>query len=95
MSELDRRGELRGRDQSCGGGERVGEQPLGRSTDERDQGAERAGQGGDRVVGTEEARWVVLSGRVREHRLLERGERPRLDDLGRDGAGEPGEDQRR
>ncbi len=30
-----------------------------------------------------------------EHRLFERGERPRLDDIGRDGAGQRGEDQRR
>ena len=37
----------------------------------------------------------MLSGGVRQHRLLERRERARLDDVGRDGAGEPGEDQRR
>jgi hypothetical protein len=32
---------------------------------------------------------------VGEHRLFERGERPGLDDVGRDGAGQGGEDQRR
>ena len=37
----------------------------------------------------------MLPGCVGEHRLLERGERPRLDDVGGDGAGEAGEDQRR
>ena len=35
----------------------------------------------------------MLAGGVREHRLFERGERPRFDDVGRDGAGESGEDQ--
>jgi hypothetical protein len=37
----------------------------------------------------------VLAGGVGEHRLLERGERPRLDDVGGDGAGQTGEDERR
>ena len=37
----------------------------------------------------------MLAGGVREHRLLERGEWPRFDDVGGDGAAEPGDDQRR
>src|SRR5918995_1127030 len=86
---------MSGDEQSDAGGERVGEQPLGRAADERDQGAERAGQGRDRVVGAEELRPLLDGGGVREHRLLERGEGPGLDDLGRDGPAETGEDERR
>jgi hypothetical protein len=76
-------------------GERVDEQPLGRAADERDKRPERAGERRDRVVGAEQLRSVLDGGCVREHRLLERRERSRFDDLGRDGAGESGEDQHR
>src|SRR5205823_3888314 len=66
--------ESEGCGEAGGGSERVGEQPVRGGAGEGDQGAERAREGGDRVVVAEQA------GRVRpgvgEHCLLERGERP-------------------
>ena len=95
VAPLDRRGEVSRGEQTGARCERVDEQPLRRGADEREQRPQRAGERRDRVVGAEE----TASGRgrrcVRQHRLLERGERTGLDDVGRDGAAEPGEDQRR
>src|ERR687887_254740 len=64
-----------------------GEEPKSASN-----AAERAGKRGDGVVGAEQARDVAAG--VGEHRLLERGERSRLDHVGRDGAGQGGDEQR-
>ena len=63
------------------------QQPLRLDVEERDEaGRQRAGGACERrhgVVGPEEPRRIEASGRAREHGLLQRRERPRLDDLGR------------
>jgi hypothetical protein len=84
LTPLDRGRKPGGREQSRCCGERVGEQPPRRRADECDQRAERAGEGRDRVVRAEEAGGLAAG--MGQHRLLERGERPRFDDIGRDGA---------
>ena len=56
--------------------------------------AERSGQRRHGVVRAKEARRVAVPADAREHRLFERGERPRLDHLRRNGAREGSEDEK-
>ena len=58
---------------------------------DRRERTERAREGRDRVVRAEEPGRVVPLGRVRKHRLLERGERPRFHDLRRKRSGQGGD----
>jgi len=82
------------------GGDRVGEQPALRAGVEqrrpaRDECAERPGEGCDRARGSEEARRRAIARGVGEHRLLERGERARVEDVGRQRARQCGEQEQR
>ncbi len=94
VSDLDAVREPANRDEPRAGGERVAEEPLRRRPDEREQGAARAGERGDRVVRAEERRRVAALGGVGQHRLLERRERAGLDDVRGNGAGQRCGDER-
>ena len=93
---LDRRAETSSDDDRCGGRDGVCEEhalrlDVDQAGGEGGERAERAGEGGDRVVGAEQARRVAITDRIGEHGLLERGERPGLHDLSGDRAGERGQ----
>jgi hypothetical protein len=95
VASLDRRGQVVDGDEPGSRGDRVKQQPLWGGADKGDQGACRACESGDRVVGAEEACRVPSLGGVWEHRLLERRERSRFDDVRRERPGQRGGDQRR
>ena len=64
---------------------------VGQAGGQRPQGA---GHSGDRVVRAEAPHLGPAPQLGRDHHLLERGERPGLDDLGRERTGEPHQGQR-
>ena len=93
MSRIDGPTKSGGDDDGDDGRGRVGEEEALRLDVDQPrpdgrEGTERTGERGDGVVVAEEARGIVPTCGAREHRLLQRCERPRLDDFGGERASE-------